>query len=83
MYALADMGLSDANALKFIYKLGQAQLYKSPTAFIQFCVDCAIFYTSSPNILMEKLNEMTDDEVVKWKEEFITMAECCHLSKII
>lgn len=75
MFALSEMKLTDDDALKFIYKLAQGQLYKSPVAFNQFCTDCAIFYTSSPRILMDKFNEMTNDEVQQWENQFIERAE--------
>lgn len=75
MNAVAMLNLSDETVLYFIKHLGQNQLYKSPVAFEAFCVDCAIFYTSSVIVVGRKMNELTDEELNNWSEEFIKKTE--------
>lgn len=75
MDAIADSDISDEKVLRFIKILAQNQLFKSPRAFENFCVDLAIFYTSSIFVLSRKMNEnLTTDEIHSWSEKFIESA---------
>ena len=72
MSALGEMKLSAEGTQKFIIKLAQNQMFKSPRAFENFCVDCAIFYISNKFVLMRLIKSgLADEEMLKWADDFI------------
>lgn len=73
MNAISQMNLNDEDVHIFIRNLAQQQLYKSPRTYLQFCTDCAIFYTSSIYTMSRWKGEV--ESYHQWSEDFVNKAE--------
>lgn len=70
MYAIAQMNMSDGDVKTFINLLAKAQLFKPKQAYINFCTDLAILYTTEVitfSILKDKIRK----DSLEWQENFI------------
>lgn len=72
--------MSDEGILEQIYSLAHVQHFKSHLSFEQYCVDCAIIFTSLPKVMDYKLREISIDEYDKWS---ISIIEQCRYNYYI
>ncbi len=79
MNSLARLDLTDDEVILFIKELADNQDYKVESAYENFCVNCAIHYTSSMFVMMRKMKLKID--VSKWENGLIERAEDLRLVK--
>lgn len=74
--SLAFSNVSDEQALNFIKNLVYEQMYKSPKSLELFCIDCGIFYTSHPYLML-----LHKEDYDAWSEEFIR--KCSYFELVV